>query len=38
MALIGRFNTLQVSKFTDFGLYLDAGADGEILLPKRFIP
>lgn len=38
MALIGRFNTLQVSKFTDFGLYLDAGADGEILLPKRYIP
>lgn len=37
MALIGRFNTLQVSKFTDFGLYLDAGADGEILLPKRYI-
>ncbi|WP_374286468.1 CvfB family protein [Pseudomonas fluvialis] len=38
MALIGRFNTLQVSKFTDFGLYLDVGADGEILLPKRYIP
>ena len=38
MALIGRFNTLQVSKFTNFGLYLDAGADGEILLPKRYIP
>lgn len=38
MALIGRFNTLQVSKFTDFGLYLDAGVDGEILLPKRYIP
>ena len=23
---------------TDFGLYLDGGADGEILLPKRYIP
>lgn len=38
MALIGRFNTLQVVKYTDFGLYLDGGADGEILLPNRYIP
>ncbi len=38
MALIGRMNTLQVVKHTDFGLYLDGGADGEILLPKRYIP
>ena len=30
MALIGRMNTLQVVKHTDFGLYLDGGADGEI--------
>ncbi|KJU77779.1 GntR family transcriptional regulator [Ectopseudomonas oleovorans] len=38
MALIGRMNSLQVVKHTDFGLYLDGGADGEILLPKRYIP
>ncbi|CAE6944790.1 Transcriptional regulator, GntR family [Ectopseudomonas oleovorans] len=38
MAVIGRMNSLQVVKHTDFGLYLDGGADGEILLPKRYIP
>jgi hypothetical protein len=38
MALTGRFNSLQVVKHTDFGLYLDGGADGEILLPRRYVP
>lgn len=38
MALIGRYNSLQVTKLADFGLFLDGGADGEILLPKRYIP
>ena len=38
MAVIGRMNSLQVVKHTDFGLYLDGGADGEILLPRRYIP
>lgn len=38
MALIGRFNSLQVAKLADFGLFLDGGSDGEILLPKRYIP
>lgn len=38
MALVGRYNALQVVKHTDFGLYLDGGADGEILLPNRYIP
>ena len=38
MALIGRYNSLQVVKHTNFGLYLDGGADGEILLPNRYIP
>lgn len=38
MALIGRYNSLQVVKQADFGLFLDGGADGEILLPKRYIP
>lgn len=38
MALVGRFNTLQIVKHTDFGLYLDGGVHGEILLPKRYVP
>lgn len=38
MALIGRYNSLQVVKQADFGLYLDGGADGEILLPNRYVP
>lgn len=38
MALIGRYNSLQVVKQTDFGLYLDGEADGEILLPNRYVP
>ncbi|WP_312936371.1 S1 RNA-binding domain-containing protein [Pseudomonas sp.] len=38
MALLGRFNSLQIVKHTDFGLYLDGGPDGEILLPRRYIP
>ncbi len=36
--LIGRMNTLEVVKHTDFGLYLDGGNDGDILLPRRHIP
>jgi predicted RNA-binding protein (virulence factor B family) len=35
---VGRFNTLPVVKSVDFGLYLDGGPLGEILLPKRFAP
>ncbi|MFW3165772.1 S1-like domain-containing RNA-binding protein [Pseudomonas syringae pv. syringae] len=38
MALIGRYNSLQIVKHTNFGLYLDGGQDGEILLPNRYIP
>src|SRR5690606_21309962 len=38
MALIGRMNTLEVLKHTDFGLYLDGGMEGETLLPRRHIP
>ena len=36
MALLGRYNSLQIVKHVDFGLYLDGGADGEILLPGRY--
>lgn len=38
MASIGTLNELEVVKTVDFGVYLDGGAHGEILLPKRYIP
>jgi predicted RNA-binding protein (virulence factor B family) len=38
MIQIGQYNTLRVIKEVDFGLYLDGGEAGEILLPKRFVP
>ncbi|MCM1337146.1 MAG: S1-like domain-containing RNA-binding protein [Candidatus Amulumruptor caecigallinarius] len=34
---IGDYNELEVKKIVDFGLYLDAGDDTEILLPARYI-
>lgn len=37
MIQIGRYNNLKVVKIVDFGLYLDGGDDGEILLPARYI-
>ncbi|WP_286236917.1 CvfB family protein [Neptuniibacter halophilus] len=38
MAEIGKYNTLTVLKQKDFGVYLDAGELGEILLPKKYCP
>lgn len=35
---LGKFNTLEVVKEVDFGLYLDGGEHGEILLPSRYVP
>lgn len=35
--LVGKYNTLKVSRKVDFGFYLDNGEDG-ILLPTRFAP
>lgn len=35
---LGAFNTLKIVKEVDFGLYLDGGDEGEILLPKRYVP
>lgn len=35
---LGKYNQLAVVKFVDFGLYLDGGDDGEILLPLRYVP
>lgn len=38
MATIGKINSLTVLHHVDFGLYLDGGDSGEILLPRREIP
>ena len=35
---IGKYNTLRVVKHVDFGVYLDGGEFGEILLPIRYVP
>jgi len=35
---LGKRNDLEVIKEVDFGLYLDGGEIGEILLPKRYVP
>ena len=35
---LGRFNLLEIVKEVDFGLYLDGGEYGEILLPTRYVP
>lgn len=35
---LGKFNTLRVVKVVDFGMYLDGGEEGEILLPSRYVP
>lgn len=37
MIKIGKTNKLKVVKKVDFGLYLDGGESGEILLPKRYV-
>jgi predicted RNA-binding protein (virulence factor B family) len=38
MVEIGKLNRLTVVKEVDFGLYLDGGSQGEILLPVRYLP
>ncbi len=35
---IGKINELKVVKEVDFGVYLDGGEYGEILMPKRYVP
>ena len=37
MIKLGNFNTLRIVKRVDFGIYLDGGEAGEILLPKRHV-
>lgn len=38
MIRMGQFNTLKVVKDVDFGVYLDDGDGGEILLPLKEVP
>lgn len=38
MAKIGILNDLKVVKIVNFGVYLDGGELGEILLPNRYVP
>jgi predicted RNA-binding protein (virulence factor B family) len=38
MVEIGKMNALRIVKEVDFGLYLDGGDKGEILLPTRYVP
>ena len=38
MIKLGDYNTLKIVKSVDFGLYLDGGSAGEILLPTRYVP
>jgi hypothetical protein len=38
MIKVGQFNKLQVIKEVPFGVYLDGGEKGEILLPNKVVP
>lgn len=38
MAQIGKYNRLKIVKEVDFGVYLDGGENGEILLPRKYVP
>lgn len=38
MVEIGKYNTLTVVKVVDFGVYLDGGERGEILMPNEYVP
>lgn len=37
MLKLGEYNRLKVVKAVDFGMYLDGGDEGEILLPTRYV-
>nr|BFD67588.1 S1-like domain-containing RNA-binding protein [Bdellovibrio sp. HAGR004] len=38
MVQIGQINKLKVIKRAEFGVFLDGDSDGEILLPRRYMP
>ena len=35
---LGDYNRMTVVKTVDFGVYLDGGEEGEVLLPERYVP
>lgn len=35
---LGDYNLMKVVKKVDFGMYLDGGDEGEVLLPQRYVP
>ncbi len=37
MLKLGDYNTLRIKKRTEYGLYLDGGDEGNILLPNRYV-
>ena len=37
MLKLGEYHTLRIRKRTDYGLYLDGGDEGNILLPNRYV-
>lgn len=38
MVQVGQYNLLEIVKEVDFGVFLDGGDIGNILLPKRYVP
>ena len=34
---LGDWNLLRIIRYSDYGLYLDGGRDGRILLPNRYV-
>ncbi len=35
---LGEYNVMKVVKEVDFGIYLDGGDEGEVLMPSRYVP
>lgn len=35
---LGKYNNLEIIKEVDFGVYLDGGESGEILMPAKYVP
>jgi predicted RNA-binding protein (virulence factor B family) len=38
MVAVGRINRLNIKKMRDYGVHLDGGETGDILLPKKYVP
>lgn len=38
MSETGKYNKLRIIKEVEFGMYLDGGENGEILLPRKYMP